>query len=182
MPNTQPDNDLLTQTEQKIESQLQGDTRRNYMKIVVAGMHAGLASTNGKPPLLASLKDSKDPIHDCAVGAVNLCLILRKEAKGVMPLKAMVPAATTLMLKALAVAERMGLVQVTPQNLAQATRTLTNTLFAAFRITPQMMQAVAQKLHGITQDPGHMEAIRRTAGVVKDPNASEPTQMPEGAE
>lgn len=179
MPNTQPDNDLLTQTEQKIEGQLQGDTRQNYMKIVVAGMHAGMAG--GPKSILASLKNSKDPIHDCAVGAVHLVLILRKQAKGVMPLKAMVPAATTLMLKALAFAERLGMVQVTPQNLAQATRILTNTLFAAFHITPQMMQAVAQKVRGITQDPGHMEAIKRAAGVVKDPNASEPTQ-PEGAQ
>ena len=175
MPNTQP-NDLLTETEQKIESQLQGDTRRNYMKIVVAGMHAGLSSTNGKPPLLASLKDSKDPIHDCAAGAVSLVLILRKEAKGVMPLKAMVPAATTLMLKALAVAERMGLVEITPENLAQATRILTNTLFHALGITPQMMQAAAQKIHSITQDHGHMEAMKRAAGIVKSPDASEPTE------
>lgn len=176
MPDTQPDNDLLAETEQKIESQLQGATRQNYLKIVVAGMHAGLSSANGRPPLLASLKGSKDPIHDCAVGAVNLVLILRKQAKGIMPLKALVPAATTLMLKALAVAEKMGLVEITPENLAQATRLLTNTLFHAFRITPQMMQAAAQKIHSITQDPGHMEAIKRAAGVVKSPDASEPTE------
>jgi hypothetical protein len=180
MSNGPVQNALLAQAEQRIESQLTPDNRANYLKIVVAGMRAGLAG--GPNSLLAKLKQSKDPVHDCAIGAVNLALVLRKQAHGVMPLKAMVPAATTLMIKALDFAENAGLVKVDAPTLAKATRLLTNDLFQAFHITPQMMAHAAAKVHAMTRDPGNMEAIKRAAGAVKDPRASEPTPMPEGEE
>jgi hypothetical protein len=45
-------------------------------------------------------------------------------------------------------------------------------------ITPQMMQTAMTKVHGLTQDPVAMEQMKRTAGVVRHPAASEPTPLP----
>jgi hypothetical protein len=90
-------NPLLQQTEDRIEGNLAPENRQSYMKIVVAGMHIGL--DKGPQSILASLAKSPDPIADAAKGAVSLVLILRKQAQGVMPLIAMVPAAMTLLLK-----------------------------------------------------------------------------------
>lgn len=168
---------LIDAAEQKVESQLTPETHESYLKIVVAGMKAGLA--NGPNSILAGLRKSKDPLSDCAKGAIGLVLILKHQAKGIMPIKAMVPAGMTLMLKALSFADRAGLVKIGPDELARATNVFKDTFLAKFGVTPPMLQHAITKVHGITQDPVAMEQIKRKAGFVKHPDASEPTPLPE---
>lgn len=172
-------NKILQAAEAKIEDNLTPDNRANYLKIVVAGMKAIL---NGGPKsILAKLKGRQDPVHDCAVGAVNLVLILRKESKGIMPLKAMVPAGMTLMLKALDFADSIGSVKIDNDALVRATHIFTNHLMAAFRITPTMIQTAMQRTHALMQDPQKMAAIKMKAGVMKHPNAAPlPATSPSG--
>jgi hypothetical protein len=165
-------------TEQLVERQLTPDTREVYLKIVVAGMKAGLE--NGPNSILAGLQKSKDPVADCAKGAIGLVLILKHQSKGIMPVKAMVPAAMTLMLKALSFADRTGIVKVGPDELARATHIFANLFLAKFGITPQMMQTAMTKVQGLTQDPVAMEQMKRASGVVRHPMASSPTPLPEG--
>lgn len=176
-PGAQSGHDLIASVEQKIESQLTPENRANYMKIVAAGMAAGL--DGGPKSIVASLAKSKDPVRDAAIGAVSLCIILQRRSRGTMPLKAMVPAATTLMLKALDFADHAGWVKVDADVVNRATRTLVNFIFAKSGITPRMLHTAAQKVHGMVNDPGSLEKIKRAAGAVKDPNASTPTPMPE---
>lgn len=168
--------DLLAQVEQKVESQLTPPVRANYQKIVVAGMKAGLA--NGPNGIMGSLRRSQDPISDCARGAVAMVLVLRKEAMGVMPVNAMVPAAMTLMLKALAFAQRMGLVQVGQPELVRATHIFADAIFKAFHITNQVFAHYAGRVNQIINDPAQMELVNRKAGFVRHPDASTPTPLP----
>lgn len=160
---SQMSNPLLQQAEDKVESQLVPETRENYMKIVVAGMHAAI--DKGPDGILASLRESKDPISDAAKGAVSLCLVLRKEAHGIMPLKAMVPAAMTLMLKALDFADRAGIVKVGDRELVRATHIFTDEIFARSGITRQGLANAAGKVHSLTQDPAAMAKINAKAGM-----------------
>lgn len=170
-------NRLLEAAEKRIEGDLTPENRANYTRIVVAGMK--LALDKGPKGILASLKQSKNPLSDCATGAVNLCILMRRQSRGTMPVKAMVPAAMTLMLHALDFAERTGIIKtVGTAELSKATHTFTNTAFARFGITPQMLHGAADKLHKTVQDPAKLEKIKRAAGTVKDPNASVPTPMP----
>jgi hypothetical protein len=163
-------NPLLQQAEDRIESQLTPDNRANYDKIVVAGMHAGLQG--GPDSLLASLRKSPDPIADAAKGAVSLVLLLRRQAQGVMPLKAMVPAATTLMLKALDFLDRSKIAQVGQPELVRATHIFTDFLFARFGITKQGLANATQRVHQITQDPNAVQQLQLKAGTVAHPNAA----------
>ncbi|MGC8534858.1 MAG: hypothetical protein ACP5QR_04920 [Rhizomicrobium sp.] len=169
-------NNILAASEKKIESSLTPQNRLNYERVVVAGMKVALQ--NGPKGILASLRNSKNPVEDAAKGAVGLCVMLYKESRGTMPLKAMIPAGVTLMLNALDFASKLGLVKITTQTVVQATHIYTNTLFQALGITPQMLQTAAQNIQGLTQDPVTMEKINRAAGVVKDPRASTPTPLP----
>lgn len=175
-----PADSVIAAAEQKIESQLTPKTRADYLRIVTAGMKAGLEG--GPNSIIASLAKSKDPVKDCAIGAVNLVLILQKHARGTMPLNALVPAATTLMLKALEFADRMGVVKVDNDTVIKATRLIVNTLFARSGITAPMLHTAARNVHRMINDPGSLEKIKRAAGVVKDPNASEPTPLPGGGD
>lgn len=177
-PATAQGQDLIEAAEQKVESQLTAETHGNYLKIVVAGMKAGLA--NGPKSILAGLRTSKDPISDCAKGAIGLVLVLKHQAKGIMPVKAMIPAGMTLMLKALSFADRMGVAKVDVDALARATTIFKDTFLAKFGVTPKVLQHATTRVHGLMQDPVAMEQMKRKLGIVKHPDASEPTPLPEG--
>ena len=169
-------NSILETAEQKIESQLTPQTRGNYMKVVVAGMRAALAK--GPNGILASLHQSKDPVRDCAAGAVKLCLLMAHASRGTMPPQAMIPAGMTLMLHALDFCDKSNIVKVGTPELVRATHIFTNEIFKAFKISPQMLQGAATKLHGILQDPTKVELMKHAAGMTKNPNAPVPTPVP----
>jgi hypothetical protein len=167
---------ILEQAEQKIETGLDPANKRDYQKIVVAGLAAAL--TRGPNGLMAKLRKSPDPVKACARGAVALALILRREAKGVMPLKAMVPAAMTLMLHGLDFVNRTGAAKVGTPELVRATHIFTNDMFGAFNITPGLIKQYAARVHAVTQDPVAMQAVRLHAGLDRHPNAAIPTITP----
>jgi len=172
-------NKLLEAAEQKIESSLTPETRPNYLRIVVAGMKA--AAEGGPQSIIASLKASKNPIHDAVVGAINLVLMMSRQSRGTMPVKALVPAAMTLMLHALDFAERIGLVKIGNTELVQATHLFTNALFQRLKITPTMLHGAIRNVHGITQDPAKMELINRQLGAAKHPDAKDMGPIPSSA-
>lgn len=171
-------NPLLQQVEDKVEGGLTPENRQNYMKIVVAGMHAAL--DKGPDGLLAGLGQSKDPIADAAKGAVSLVLVLRKEAHGVMPMKAMVPAAMTLLLKALDFIDRSKIAKVGQPELVRATHIFTDFIFARTGITKQGLANAATKIHAITQDPASVQKLQMKAGILRHPDAATPTPLPPG--
>ena len=167
------DQPILQLAEQKVEEQLLPEVRESYLKIVVAGMKAGMA--NGPNSILAGLRTSKDPIEDCAKGAIGLIFILKQQAKGVMPEKAMVPAAITLMFKALSFAEQAGLVKIGTAELDRATQIFANTFLEKVGVTPPMIGHALKKVQSLSQDPVAMEQMKRKSGVTKHPDATEPT-------
>lgn len=173
-------NGVLQAAEMKIESSLTPENKNNYLKIVNAGMAAALKG--GPNGIMGSLAKSKSPIPDCVNGSINLCLLMRKQSRGTMPLKAMVPAAMTLLLHALDFADKAGIVKIGQPELVQATKMFADAMFQRFGISKNMLHTAATKVHAMTQDPGQMEKIKRAAGTVKDPQASTPTPMPAGVQ
>ena len=174
-------NPLLQQTEDRIEAGLTQENRADYMKVVVAGMHIALDKGGGG--MLASLAKAPDPIAAAAKGAVGLVLIMRKETerpgKVPMPIQAAVPAAMTLMLKALDFIDRSKIAPVGNPELVRATHIFTDFLFARMHITKQGLATAAQKVHSLTQDPDAMQKIQMKAGLLKHPMAATPT-LPQG--
>lgn len=168
-------NPILQQIESQIEANLTPANRADYDKIVVAGGHLALAN-NGA--MMMQLTKAPDPIIGAAKGAVGLVMIMRRDAKGAMPMKAAVPAAMTLMLKALDFVDRSKIAKVGAPELARATHAFTDFLFARMHITKQGLANVAQKVHGLTQDPSAMAQINLKAGVTRHPMAATPTPMP----
>jgi hypothetical protein len=172
-------NPLLQQAENQIETNLVPDNKQNYMKIVVAGLH--IALDKGAGGFMGRLRHSRDPITDCAQGAVALVLIMRRESKGVMPMKAMIPAGMTLMFHGLDFVDRAKIAKIAAPEIDRAARIFTNTLFAKLKITPAMLQHAAGRVHAITQDPAAMAAINLKAGLTRHPNAATPTPLPAGS-
>ncbi len=170
-------NPILQQVETQIEANLAADVKPDYDKIVVAGGHLALANGGS---MMTQLAKAPDPIAGAAKGAVGLVLIMRKNAKGVMPEKALVPAAMTLMLKALDFVSRSKIAPVGEPELVRATHIWTDFLFARMGITKQGIANAAAKIHGLTQDPAAMHAIKLKAGILAHPMAAKPTPLPPG--
>jgi hypothetical protein len=141
-------NKVLAAAEAKVEAGLLPQTREAYDKIVVAGMRAGLSG--GLDGILAGLRQSQDPINACARGAVNLVVMLHRQSRGTMPPQAMIPAAMTLMLKALDFADRARIVKVGNDELAKATRLFANYVFQTFRIPVKGLDALSEN-HGAAE-------------------------------
>ena len=172
---SQLSNPLLAQIETEIEQNLTPQTRADYDKIVVAGMHLGM-------PHLADLAKAPDPIAGAAKGAVGLVMIMRRETmapgKVPMPMKAAVPAAMTLMLHALDFVGRSKIAPVGQPELDRATHIFTDFMFARMGITKAGLANAAQKVHGLTRDPQAMQAMQMKAGLLKHPMAPTPTPLP----
>lgn len=168
-------NKLLQATEKKLEAGLTPDNRDDYFKIVVAGMRTAL--DQGPNGIMASLKQSKDPVSDAAIGAVNLVLLMRKQSQGTMPPKALVPAAMTLMLQALDFCDKAGITKITAQKLDRATHIFANHMFRAFNVTPQNLRMLGSKVHAVMQDPRQMDVIAKRVGVVKAEAAPAPAPL-----
>lgn len=171
-------NNVLQAAEQKIESQLTPANRADYLKIVTAGMK--IALQGGPKSILAALSNSKTPLQDCVHGAINLCGLMWKQSRGTMPIKAMVPAAMTLLIQALDFADKSGIVKIGAPELVQATHMFTDVLFAKLGISKAMLHTAAGKVHGLIQDPAQLAKLNLAAGVTKDPRAPQPTLQPEG--
>ena len=170
-------NPLLQQAQDKIEAGLTPENRADYMKIVVAGLH--IALDKGPNGLLASMAKSHDPIADAAKTAVSLVILMSRESKGVMPPKAMVPAALTLMLHALDFADRSKIVAIGEPELVRATHIFGDTVFARFGISKAGLANATQRVHALTQDSGAMTKIQMKAGLLKHPLAATPTPLPD---
>lgn len=152
-------NSILKQAEAQIEKQLAPEVRQNYMKIVVAGMK--LALNKGSQGLLATLKASKDPLNDIVKGAIGIVGFLRRESKGAMPVKAMVPAAFALVLQGLDMAEKVGVLEVTKEVLAEATQAFLEEITHVMGLTPESMQGLATKVQGVMGDPAKMNQLKQ---------------------
>ena len=170
-------NSLLEAAEEKIEAGLTPDNRQDYLKIVVSGMKLAIAN---KQRILATIRASKDQIHDCAAGAVALVLLMRRSATGVMPIKAMIPAGFTLMLQALDLRDKSGVLKIGNDELVRATHLYTNLMLQKLHITPQMIHTGIANVRAITQDPAKMELIHQQSGAVKHPLAKPITPVPGG--
>lgn len=171
-------NPLLAETAQKIEGNIvDPNVRADFLKVVVAGLHIALA--NGPNSFVAKLKTSQDPIGDCARGAVALVLIMRRESRGVMPMKAGIPAGMVLMLHGLDFIDRAGIAKIAEPELDNATKIFTNELFHKLGITPGMIQQATGRVHQILQDPDALQKINLKTGATRHPLAATPTPLPD---
>jgi hypothetical protein len=169
-------NNVLKAAEAKLESQIPPKQRDNFLKVVVSGMRVGLQG--GDKSILAGLKQSKDPIKDCALGAVNLVTLLSKQSRGTMPVEAAITGAMALMLQALDFADKAGIAKVGNEELVQATKYFTDFIMERLGISKQMLAHAAQKVTAMTKNPEQMQKIKLAAGVEKAPGAQSPTPGP----
>ncbi len=167
---------LPKQVEQKIESLIEDDSKQDYMEAVVHGMKLASRRRPDGTTLMGSLAQSKDPVQSCAIGAINLTLILNKESRGTMPPNVIPMVAITLMCQALDFAvEAKILPTVTTADIDRGTHLVFNQIMVATHMTNKKFKMISEELHGILQDPSKVQQMQLRSGTVKHPDAVTPT-------
>jgi hypothetical protein len=172
------ENDLLKANEEGILERLNPTMRRDVQRIVLAGMKVAIKNASTFVP---ALRLSKDPLRACAESAVNIAFLMMK-SEGPNPpdhvQAAAAHASYILMLQAMDVAAKLGLIEVTEGTggtIDKATRMATDRIFAAIHMTEQKMHTAASRVVQVTKNPEQMQAIRLKIGADRDPRAPQPT-------
>lgn len=166
---------LLKAVEAKVEGGLKPQTRTHYKNVVVAGMKV---AENAGAKGLKALTSAEDHVKACALGAANLVLLLYKESNSRMPIEVVPPASMTLMLQAMDLLDKAKIREASNEDVVAGSKIQMERIFAALKVNKAMFSKMADEVNRIAQDPEKMELINRRAGVVKDPRASTPTDVP----
>jgi len=156
-------NETLKAAEDMIELRLKPGTRDGYLRLVVAAMDA--AMHGGPDSILVSLGDSKQPVRDCAVAALDLSFRLRKQADHHIPLVMAVNAARALMVHALAFTEMAGAMTIGSPELLQATGFFNELIFARLKACNRSSHG-ATRTRGVPQTGHYVGRIERAVAAV----------------
>lgn len=156
-------NQLILKVQANIEKGVKPADRAAYDKIVMAGTKVMYSQQTHKM-LMEGFDDAPDKVKAVAEGMVGLMGMLFKESRNTMPITPMIQAGMTLMLDALDFLEQAGYMQVTEQELGQATKYFMDAVLPKIGITPQMMQQALAKTQGAMQDPQKLAQIQQSMG------------------
>lgn len=115
-------NKALGQIESKLEQSIPQQLQQPYQQIVAAGMKVMFSPQSG-PKIFAGAFDG-DVSKRLALITASVISMLSAESKQTMPLDAAMPAAITLLLHALDMAQEAKKIQITPQVAQSAILTL----------------------------------------------------------
>jgi hypothetical protein len=147
-------NPTLQKMMQAVQAKVNPALANTVQKIVAAGEKV-MYSPQTHDMMLQQIKSNPDPAVAVGEGIAKLFAILRKESKGTLNMKAAIPAMNILMCEALDFMEQAGVVQVTPELLASASKEMGSALLQVLGVTPEKMQAITSKQPGqATQPPG----------------------------
>lgn len=156
-------NPMIVKAEAAIDAKVSKADKAAYDKICLAGMKVMFSKeTHGQ--LLQGLQESEDKLKTAIEGVIGLLGILYKESRNTMPVGPMILAGQSLMMEALDFMEQGGMVEVTPDLLAEATQSYIETLLPKLGVTPDKMQALMSQTQGVMSDPQKMAQYKQTQG------------------
>ena len=157
-----PMDPLLEKVEANIVRSVKPADNEAYQRIVLAGMKLAFDKTSHQS-LMVSLGQSQDKVHDVAIGAVGLLLLMHKQSKGTMPLAPMVSAGMTLVLHGLDYIKKVYGEDIGNAQIDTATELFISTITPKLGVTNDVLNAATSKVHGAMQDPAFMKKFQQHA-------------------
>lgn len=162
----QTKNQLLMSVEQAAASKVPPEQKDRFEKIVLAGMKI-MYSPETSEMMQSQLKKEGDPTENAGEGAAKLFGILMHESKGTMPMAAAIPAMQVLLCEGLDYMEQAGLIQVTNDVIAEATKAMMGYILQMVGVKKeqmnQYMQAGMDAGDAKSGAPGAVQAAQPTA-------------------
>lgn len=139
----QTTNPQLQAVEQAVQQHVAPDQVNAFQRIVAAGEKI-MYSDQTRHLLQSQLAQKAEPTEIAGQGVAKLMGLMYKESKGTMPMKAAVPAAQVLLCEALDFMEKAGVVQVSDDLIAQATKAMMAYLLQVFGFKKQQIARYMQ--------------------------------------
>lgn len=130
---------LLTQVKQGIEAKIPPNLQEDTQKMVVAGMKI-MFDAQTHQMMMKQINQSGDITDNVAKGIGALMSIIFRSSKGAPPIDAAVPASILLMVEALDYLAQTGKIQITPDIVAQCTKTLMAYMMQKLGLTPEKIR------------------------------------------
>lgn len=156
-------NPMIVKAEAAIDSKVPPKDKEAYDKIVLAGMKV-LFSKETHAQLFNGLKESQDMMKSAVDGIIGILGVLFKESRNTMPVGPMILAGQSLLMEALDFMEQGGMIEMTPEALAQATQSYIETLLPMLGMTPEKMKGILAQTQGVMNDPQKMAAYKASMG------------------
>ena len=154
-------NPLLAQTEQAVEAKTPPSQKQFVDRIVTAGMTAAF-SPQSHGQIFQGLDQSKDKVHDIAMGTVGLLLMLSKQSQDTMPALPMIYAGILLMLHGLDYVEQAIGVKIGTNELDKATQIMMPVLQEKLGLTHDKLQSMANNAHQNLQNPQFAQKFKES--------------------
>jgi len=161
-------NPLLTKITQDIEAKVAPENLQAYHKAVTAGLTIMFnPKTHQHLELVKNPESRKDPVRTLANGITGLVWLMFQQSKQSMKAEVLVMAAVTLFCHAADFAEQSYGIQLTNEQIAQATRILAENLMKKLGITPAQLQ------DAINKGGAHIKAQQSLQGQPQQPQPGE---------
>lgn len=155
-------NEMIIKAEAAIDAKVPPKDKAAYDKIVLAGMKVMFSKeTHGQ--LLQGLQESPE-MKTVVDGIIGILGILFQESRNTMPVGPMILAGQSLLMEGLDFMEQGGMIEVTPDLLAEATQLYIETLLPKLGMTPEKMAAIMSKAQGVMNDPQKLAQFKQAQG------------------
>lgn len=136
-------NALLQKVEQQVSATVDPKFKQQFEKIIMAGMKV-MYSDQTSGMMKKQLQKEGDPADKAGEGVAKLIGILFAESKQTMPMTAAIPAAQVLLCEGLGYMEEAGLVQVTNDVIADATKAMMGYILQIFGVSKEKIAEYMQ--------------------------------------
>ena len=136
-------NQLLMNVEQAAASKVPPEQKERFEKIVLAGMKI-MYSPETSEMMQSQLKKAGNPAENAGEGAAKLFGILMHESKNTMPMPAAIPAMQVLLCEGLDFMEQAGMIEVTNDTIAEATKAMMGYILQMIGIKKEQMDKYMQ--------------------------------------
>jgi hypothetical protein len=177
---------ILKQAEAAISAKVPPPLQSAYQRIVLAGQKM-LYSPQMHDRVVKQLQSVPNPAQAAGEGVAKLMALLIAQSKGTMMSAQAMPAvslaAATLVCEALDFMEKMGIAQVTPQLLSDATQFMGTALLQVMGITPEKLAGAAKLAHKVSlhkQSGGVQRTLNQPAPGGTAAPAASPAPAPTG--
>lgn len=139
----QTTNPQLEQVEQAVQAKVPPALNDAFTRIVAAGQKI-MYSPQTRQLLQKQLQQPGQPTEIVGEGVAKLMAILYQQSKGTMPMKAAIPAAQVLLCEALDFVAKAGILQVSSDTIAEATKAMVTYLLQIFGFSQAKIQQYIQ--------------------------------------
>lgn len=156
-------NEMIIKAEAAIDAKVPPADKEAYDKIVLAGMKVMFEDKQMHAQLLQGLQQSPE-VKTVVDGIIGIIGLLFQQSRNSMPVGPMILAGQSLMMEALDFMEEAGMIEATPDLLAEATQLYIETILPKIGMTPEKMKAVMGKAQGLLSDPQKLAQFKQKQG------------------